>query len=148
MACSAFVFLCGEQRQYTIPVIFRIVSSVNSIILGRVVSFSIWLVLSTSRGHSIKLNQNTENVNFAVIGGQALMGIYECMFNVCVYVCRFSACLPRRYSIKQNEVYLITRNRSTCLQTKIPFAFFPARTGRGVYITKFLLSNFLYSLLG
>jgi hypothetical protein len=30
----------GEQRQYIIPVIFRIVSSVNSIILGGVVSFS------------------------------------------------------------------------------------------------------------
>jgi hypothetical protein len=33
----------GEQRQYTSPVIFRIVSSVKSIILGGVVSFSIWL---------------------------------------------------------------------------------------------------------
>jgi hypothetical protein len=74
----------GEQCQYTFPVIFRIVSSVNSIFLGGVVSFSIWLVLYTSRGHSIKLNQNTENVNCAVISGQALMGIYECVFNVCI----------------------------------------------------------------
>jgi hypothetical protein len=52
-----------EQRQYTIPVIFRIVSSVNSIILGGVVSFSIWLVLYTSRGHSIKDGPRGRNMS-------------------------------------------------------------------------------------